>query len=120
MWYNVLTGDEYFVGFNNNPITLSAGELLIFADRRINFNTSVDEVIDNNRLQVIYPTRTSGKVYITDSSWQHEAVVFNVNGQALSTQRNVSEIDLSAYQPGVYLIRLSSPEGSVTARVVKE
>ena len=120
MWYNVLTGAEYFVGFNNNPITLSAGELLIFADRRINFNTSVDEVIDNNRLQVIYPTRTSGKVYITDSSWQHEVVVFNVNGQALSTQRNVSEIDLSAYQPGVYLIRLSSPEGSVTARVVKE
>lgn len=120
MWYNVLTGAEYYVGFTNNPITLAAGELLILADRRINFNTSVEEVLDNNRLQVIYPTKTTGRVYITDSSWQHEAVVFNVNGQTLSTQRNVSEIDLSAYQPGVYLIRLNSPEGSVTARVVKE
>jgi hypothetical protein len=32
----------------------------------------------------------------------------------------MTEIDLSAYQPGIYLIRLNSPEGSVTARVVKE
>jgi glycosidase len=120
MWYNVLTGAEYYVGSTNNPITLAKGELLIFADRRVNFNTSVEEVKDNNRLQVIYPTKTSGRVYITDSSWQHEAVVYNISGQALSTQRNMTEIDLSAYQPGIYLIRLNSPEGSVTARVVKE
>lgn len=120
MWYNVLTGAEYFVGFNNNPITLQPGELLMFADRRINFNTSVDPVFESKETRLTFPAITSNKVYITDQRWQYEAIVFTVNGQKLFRLQNASEIDLSSFQPGVYLIRLNSPNGSVTERVIKE
>ena len=120
MWYNVLTGAEYYVGFNNNPIQLAAGEVLIFADRKINFNTSVDEVRDTDLSRVIYPTRTSGRVFISDTTWQNEVLVYNTSGQLLNMYKNVREIDMSSYQSGLYLIKLNSEAGSVTARVVRE
>lgn len=120
LWFNVLTGERFHVGFNNNPIQLAPGELLIFADRNINFSSSVGDIQNSDLGNLIYPTRTSGTVFISDFTGHNEVRIYNISGQLVQSFKNVSKIDMSSYQTGLYLIKLKSDSGTSVTRVVRE
>lgn len=118
LWYNVLNGETLNVTNTNMTLQVPAGQVLIFADRDVTNDTGVENPVDESK-NFLYPTVTSGKVYITTNNYQHEILVFNTQGQLLKTIVNEKEIDLSTYTSGVYFIRLNSDKGTVTGKVVR-
>lgn len=117
-WYNVLTGEIYYVGSVNSPIDIPAGQVRIYADRKIDFDTAVDKVQSDGFAEKLYPTYTTGKVFITDSA-PHAVSVYNMQGQLLKLEKNTNEFDLSAFPAGIYLVKLDSFGGSYTGKVIK-
>ena len=119
MWYNVLTGQEYYVGSANNPINLTPGQVLVFADKKINFNTAVEDVRVNEFSSIFYPVQTSGKVFIQDQNAVNTIKVMNLQGQLMNTYTNTNEIDLSAYAKGIYMIIYEGETGKVSGKIMK-
>ena len=119
MWYNVLTGENKYVGYVNDPIQVPAGQVLVFADRQINFTVGVDEV-EFTAETVVYPTITRDKVWVTDVTYQQEINLFNLQGQLLKSYYNSQQIDLSAYPEGIYLLRLKGDGDYRTVKVIRQ
>lgn len=118
-WYNVLTGEIYYVGSTNTPINIPAGQVLIFADRKINFDTAVENIQAEGFAEKLYPTYTTGKVFITDSR-PHAVSIYNMQGQLLKSEKNITEFDLSDFATGIYLVKLDSFDGKYTGKVIKK
>ena len=119
LWYNVLNGETLNVTNTNMTLQIPAGQVLIFADRDVTNGTGVENPADETK-NFLYPTVTSGKVYIATNTYQHEIKVFNTQGKLLQTIYNDREIDLSVYDAGVYFISMSSDKGIVTGKVIKQ
>lgn len=119
MWYNAITGESTYVSSNNSSFPVNAGQVLILADRKINFPSGVDNPLMEENNDFLYPTATSGKVYIKDGISQNEVKVFNIHGQQVNTMKNVNEIDLSELQSGMYLIKMKTSSAEMTGKVLK-
>lgn len=117
VWYNVLTGEQRFVGNVNEPIVLQPGQLLVFADRPINFSSNVDVPLNDET--AIFPTLTRDKVYLTNSGLSRNIELFSMQGHRMSSWSETQEIDLSAYPEGVYLLRLAGEAGTKTIKVIR-
>ena len=118
-WYNVLTGEIYYVGSTNSPISIPAGQVMIFADRKINFDTAVENLQAEGFAEKLYPTYTTGKVFITDST-PHAVSVYNMQGQLLKSEKNITEFDLTDFPSGIYLVKLDSFDGKYAGKVIKK
>lgn len=119
MWYNAITGESTYVSSNNTSYPVNAGKVLILADRKINFPSGIDDPYLEDIEDFLYPTVTSGRVYIKNATHQNELKVFNVQGQEIKTLSNVGEIDLSELQAGLYLIKMKTLSTEVSGKVLK-
>lgn len=79
--------------------------------------TSISEVL-------VYPNPAENHLIITRSSTSNMQVeIYNVNGVVLQTTEmtdNTKEVDISALTTGIYFIRLTDNENSVTKRFIKK
>jgi 1,4-alpha-glucan branching enzyme len=117
-WYNVLSGEPKYVSNKNEAITLKRGEVLLFADRRVNFpNGLADPVVDSEIL--VYPTLTNGMVWVSDPGLSNEVTLYSLQGQLLQTWHNTRELDVHAYPEGVYVLRLSGSNGSRSQKIIR-
>lgn len=64
----------------------------------------------------IYPNPTNGMVYFT-SEFQMDVIVYNALGEALFNKKAVQSIDLSNEPAGVYMLKVTSTEGTVIRKV---
>lgn len=119
MWYNVLTGETKYVGYANDPIQVPAGQVLVFADRQINFTVGVDEV-EFTAESLVYPTITRDMIWVTDVAYQQEIKLFNLQGQLLNSYYNTQEIDLSIYPEGIYLLGLKGDGANRVVKVIRQ
>lgn len=119
MWYNAITGESTYVSSNNTSYPVNAGQVLILADRKINFPSGIDDPSMDDNEDFLYPTVTSGKVFIKDATNQNELKVFNVQGQEIKSLSDVSEFDLSGLQAGLYLIKMKTTSAELTGKVLK-
>lgn len=119
MWYNAITGESTYVSSNNTSYPVNAGQVLILADRKINFASGVDNPVIEERNDFLYPTATSGKVYLKDGFSQNEVKVFNIHGQQVKALKDMNEIDLSELQSGMYLIKMKTSSAEMTGKVLK-
>lgn len=119
MWYNAITGESTYVSSNNTSYPVNAGQVLILADRKINFPSGVENPSMEDNQDFLYPTATSGKVYIKDAVSQNEVKVFNLHGQQVKVLMDVNEIDLSTLQSGMYLIKMRTSSDEMTGKVLK-
>lgn len=118
MWYNVLTGEQKYIGYTNEPITLQPGQVLVYADRKIDFPSNVETVVPAEQA-LVYPTETRGRIWIADSSSGAELKMYSLQGQLLNTWQGVQEIDISAYPAGVYILSVSGDAGVRTQRIIR-
>lgn len=118
LWYEVVHDKEEYIANPSAPISLPAGGLRIFVDRRVPYPTSVPGTFDNTDVW-LYPAVTSGKVYLTTDSQHHTLEVYSLQGKLLQTLQNSREIDLSDYSKGLYIIRMNSASGTATAKVIR-
>lgn len=119
MWYNAITGESTYVSSNNTSYPVNAGQVLILADRKINFASGVDNPVVEERNDFMYPTVTSDKVYIKDGFSMNEVKIFNLQGQQVKTMTNVNEFDLSELPAGLYLVTMKTPSVDMAGKVLK-
>lgn len=119
-WYNLLTGAELNVTNTGMSITMQQGELLIFTDRPVNFANSVNNPEFKTSQCMAFPTVTEGMVYFTNAQLLNKISLYDLQGKELKTLRNVTEIDLSDYQKGIYLIRTESMDETGMHRIIKQ
>ena len=88
------------------------------------FNFSFLTGVSENNLAngiIIYPNPTNGIVTIDASilvGINYEVAIFDLVGKLVLKEKNVSSIDLSAYENGVYIIKITSiTAGSVSKRI---
>jgi hypothetical protein len=69
----------------------------------------------------LYPNPTAGVVKVQSNVKVEEIQVLNVTGQILSNTNSQTEVDLSKYPHGVYLLKIKLENGSsVTKKVIKK
>jgi len=119
IWYNLLTGEELNVTNTNMTISIQAGDVLIYTDRKVNFTSAVNNpktLLNCN----VFPTVTVGKVYVTTPNAVKEIKVYNMQGLLLKTEANETEIDISTLSAGIYLMEVSTLVGKGSYKIVKQ
>jgi hypothetical protein len=76
------------------------------------------EDIDTNSI-VVYPNPVKNMLYIVGNSAGYDIEVYSLLGQRVMTASNVNEIDVSLFNEGVYLIRVSTENTTTVKRIVK-
>jgi len=76
------------------------------------------EDIDTNSI-VVYPNPVNNMLYIKGKSAGYDIEVYSLLGQRVMTASNVNEIDVSLFNEGVYLIRVSTENTTTVKRIVK-
>ena len=118
-WYNLMTGEIFYVGYTTAPINLRAGELLILTDRKIEFANGVDQLPDNADCTV-YPTTTEGKVFISTQSNVKSVKIYNLQGALMKIETNKTELDLTDMSKGLYLFEIATSNGRYVYKIIKE
>ena len=76
------------------------------------------EIIELNTIK-IYPNPVSNLLYISGQSEKYNIEIFTLTGQKLFQDYDTSIIDMSVYENGVYLIRISDQNSTWTKQVIK-
>ncbi len=85
------------------------------------FSKTVFVSMENGKVKsCFFPTVTSGVINI-ESDWDElgQISVFSASGQLVMSTGQVSQLDLSALENGMYLVQLKSEKGIVTERILK-
>ena len=78
---------------------------------------SVDNV-DSNSI-ALYPNPVKNTLYIKGNSGSYDIEVYSILGQRVMTDFDVNEIDLTSFNEGVYLIRVSTETTTTVKRIIK-
>ena len=81
-----------------------------------------DWIGENNESVSVYPNPTSDKVNIVAFGSRH-LTVLNTLGQVVyegNTEGNMTTLDMSSYQAGIYLVRVTTEKGEIVKRVLKQ
>ena len=79
-----------------------------------------NEAIDNIS---IYPNPTKGIVYINAKNTDILSVeVYDLHGRLLfiPDKRNMNEINIASYNPGIYILKINTDKQSVLKRLILE
>ena len=66
----------------------------------------------------IYPNPTHGQLHLV-SELPIDVIVYNILGSPVLNQKNVTEIDLSDFPSGSYLVQVASERGTITRKISK-
>jgi len=71
---------------------------------------------------LLYPNPSSGKIYVNAKGIKdaYAIEIFSLEGKLLLSEKNKSELDLKDLANGIYLLRLSSNEGSISRKISLE
>ena len=108
-------------GTSEVPANVDSGTLEI--DRVVvnNSNTPLSqESLFLNQEISLYPNPVVNKLNI-DSNFEIQKVeIYNLNGQLVKTFENIENGDISEMNSGVYLVKIHSPENSITKKIIKQ
>ncbi|NNE02814.1 MAG: T9SS type A sorting domain-containing protein [Eudoraea sp.] len=110
--------DAFAIAFNGNGSRLAAAG---FELTRIYDLSGVLGIVDNNSRDFsIYPSPTTGLLYVESEASIVKIDVFNVLGSLLLSSTNKSVIDISHLNAGVYIVRIQNEHSNIVIkRVVK-
>lgn len=119
VWYNLLTGEELNVTNTAMTISMQAGDLLIFTDRKVNLpNAVISPKVSINC--TVFPTITTGKLYVSTPAVVKSIEIYDIQGTRLNNVTNSTEVDLSTLNKGLYLIEVNTTEGKGTYKVIRQ
>jgi len=119
-WYNLLTDEALNVSNTNMTLNMQPGQLLIFTDRKVDFLNENRE-ISYNVSDYVYPTLTSGKLFVSSTGNIQSIRIYNLQGSLLKQQNtDIKEIDLSMLKKGFYLVELETANGKSAHKIIKE
>jgi 1,4-alpha-glucan branching enzyme len=118
-WYELLSGETLNVTNTSMAIDIPAGGLKIYTDRKIIFNTAVDELEINADCEV-YPTTTEGRLFISTDSKLKSVKVYNLQGALQMQLSDKKEIDIDQLNNGLYLLEVTTDKAKSVHRIVKK
>lgn len=119
IWYELLTGTELTVSNVNMTIDMEPGKVLIYTNKKFDLPNSIEKP---NIAQdcIVYPSMTKDKVYISTTGFVSAVSVYNMQGALLqSNAGEISDLDLSGYPSGLYLIDIQTSTGRSIHKVIK-
>jgi len=119
IWYNLLTGEQLNVTNTSMTISMPAGELLIYTDRSINIPNGINNPTIQNSISV-FPTETTGSVYITSPYEVKRVNVFSLQGSLVKTEINANTLDVSLLPKGVYILEVNTLQGKSIHKIIKQ
>ena len=90
---------------NGSPNAVNSGELSI---QEINLN-----------LIKVYPNPVKNILYITGNSAAYDIELYSLIGQRVLIASNINEIDVSSFNEGVYLLKISTMNTTAIKRIIK-
>ena len=117
-----LTAGQYFLEINGVPTSTS---YLFPYNFTLSATLSNPDFTSSDSLK-IYPNPTSSSVFFDNSIEKFEtATVINYLGQVVSETRFSAfeanqEVDLSSFTAGVYLVKFTNNDKSITQKIIKE
>ncbi len=94
----------------------STGEVLNSVKFKLSSIISINE-LSNKKGNSIFPNPTSGILYLGNTSIDR-AEVYDIYGQLIMSENNLTILDLSNYGKGVYFIKIQSNEGTYTQKII--
>ena len=86
--------------------------------------TYIVEGVGNYNIQAnIFPNPTTGNVIVESNAVNADITVYDMFGKLMMTSKVTStrtELDLSGFAPGVYMVRIANSNAITTVKVVKE
>jgi 1,4-alpha-glucan branching enzyme len=119
LWYNLLTGAELNVSNTQMTFNMQPGELLVYTDRKIDFANGITKTISQNEC-TIYPTATTGKIYISTATSVRNVRIFNVQGSLLKSEANSAEINIEGLSKGIYMMEITTQQGKSIHKILKK
>ena len=108
-------------GTSEVPSNVDTGTLEI--DRVVvnNSNTplSQESLLLNQEIS-LYPNPVVNKLNIDSNLEIQKVEIYNLNGQLVKTFENIENGDISELNSGVYLVKIHSPENSITKKIIKQ
>ena len=71
----------------------------------------------------VYPNPATDLINIKSSSLIGSIIIYNQTGQIVATEKandKHSQLNLSQYNPGIYLLRIETEKGVVSKRIIVE
>ena len=102
---NSLSENWSCINENGSPNAVNSSEL------------SIDEVASS--MVIVYPNPVKNTLYIKGDLAAYDIEVYSLLGQRVMTTSNANEIDLSTLNEGVYLIKISTENTTITKRIIK-
>ena len=67
----------------------------------------------------LYPNPVKNTLYIAGNSESYDIQVYSLLGQLVIAASNVNEIDVSLFNEGIYLIKISTGSSTITKRFIE-
>lgn len=120
--YNEQLDSDYFqAGPTINPSPIRCGQGAIFDISQIDFPTGLKNSDDKSFL-TIWPNPTNSSIIINSIANSNHITIFDISGRIMKrydNQSNQTEIDISKYPSGVYVIKIENVHGVFSKKVVK-
>ena len=118
-WYELLSGETLQVTNTTMAINIPTGGLKIYTDRKIIFNTAVDELEVNTDCEV-YPTTTEGRLFIATDSELKAVKIYDLQGALQIHLTNKKEIDIDQLNNGLYLMEVTTNKAKSVHKIIKK
>lgn len=119
IWYDLLTGNQLNVTSTSMPITMQLGSLLIYTNQQITLPSAVNNPVSQSEVSV-FPTETSGFVYITSPDAVKNVNIYNLQGSLVKTVANSTSVNVSNLTSGVYMMEVNTLQGISIHKIIKQ
>ncbi len=121
------TPNEGFIGYDSLIYTVYDGydlskpnTVVFYVDEATAIN---DLVYDNDPGLIVYPNPSDNFINIESYLEIESLQIFNINGNLIASyliNNNKSQISVSAYQPGVYIVVAKTKDAIISGRFIKK
>lgn len=125
-WYDFFSGDSIEVSNINENISLKPGEYRVYTTKKLttpDFPVEIPAVEEEVKQGLqIWPNPVIDQAFLEALPLESQLRVFDISGRVvlnLRLEAYENQIDLSHLNPGIYLLSLSSKEGTVHAKIIK-
>ena len=132
VWYELISGAELYIQDRDTVLTMNAGKLWIFTDRKIELPEELhrfdnpDEFVskeeEETRPEIPFiSSRVTDMIHIITKSDIERVVVYNVSGKMIIDDRSgLPSIDASRLPNGMYIVSVWSSAGVTRQKIIKQ
>lgn len=127
VWYELMSGAELYIQDVDTVLTMNAGKLWIFTDRRIELSDDLRRFDNPDAFVDARPERPFVNSIVTDwinintQSVVERVVVYDVSGKVIIDDRSgANQVDASRLPSGMYIVSVWSSAGVMRQKIIKQ